>query len=71
VGAQQFAAERIVRHFRVAGIQSKLLVFLRADDLEAGRGVPRYVAQKMELRQLVLDSGDAARAKPKLLTRRD
>ncbi|MBA3883608.1 MAG: hypothetical protein H0X73_13105 [Chthoniobacterales bacterium] len=53
VAAQQFAAEQIVRHFQgVAG--GKLLVFLRLADLESGRGVPFYVAQKLSLRQVVL-----------------
>ncbi len=68
VVAQQFAAEQIVRHFRVAGMQSKLLVFLRASDLEAGLGVPRYVAQKLPVRQLVLDSSGTAATQAKLLT---
>ena len=69
--AQEFAAEKIVRHFRAAGMQSKLLVFLRARDLEAGQGVPRYVAQKMQVRQLVLDASGAAPVRAKLLTSRD
>lgn len=68
VVAQQFAAEQIVRHFRSAGMQSKLLVFLRASDLEAGLGVPRYVAQKLSVRQLVLDSSGTAATRAKLLT---
>ena len=69
--AQEFSAEKIVRHFRAAGMQSKLLVFLRTRDLEAGRGVPRYVAQKLQVRQLVLDSSGAAPVRAKLLTSRD
>ncbi|MEP6820835.1 MAG: hypothetical protein ABI946_00635 [Chthoniobacterales bacterium] len=68
VVAQQFAAEQIVRHLRAAGMQSKLLVFLRASDLEAGLGVPRYVAQKLPVRQLVLDSSGTAPTRAKLLT---
>ncbi len=71
VVAQQCAAEEIVRHFRAAGMQSKLLVFLRASDLEAGLGVPRYVAQKLSVRQLVLDSSGTAVTHAKLLTLRD
>ncbi len=68
VVAQQFAAEQIVRHFRTAGTQSKLLVFLRDSDLEAGLGVPRYVAQKLPVRQLVLDSSGTEPTRAKLLT---
>lgn len=71
VVAQQFAAEEIVRHFRSAGMQSKLLVFLRSSDLEAGLGVPRYVAQKLQVRQLVLDSSGTRPTQAKLLTMRD
>ena len=71
MAAQQFAAERIVRHFRAAGMKSKLLVFLHGEDLEAGLGVPRYVAQKMDVRQLVLDWRGAAPVRPQLLTSRD
>ncbi|HMJ05933.1 MAG TPA: ChaN family lipoprotein, partial [Chthoniobacterales bacterium] len=68
---QQFAAEKIVRYFRAAPTRGKLLVFLRANDLEAGRGVPRYVAQKLQVRQLVLDSTSSAPVRAKLLTRRE
>lgn len=67
---QQYAAEKIVRHFRERGVEGKLLVFLRRGDLEAGQGVPRYVAQKLQLRQLVLDSSTPISPRPKLLTRR-
>jgi hypothetical protein len=65
---QQFAAARIIEHFRSAGPAGKLLVFLREEDLLPGEGVPRYVAQKLKLRQLVLGSANPNAAQPKLLT---
>ena len=71
VARQQFAADKIVRHLRAAGALSKLLVFLEERDLEAGLGVPRYVAQKLQVRQVVLDSSGGGPVRPKLLTRRD
>ena len=71
VAGQQYAADKIVRHFRESGGQGKVLVFLRASEMEAGAGVPRYVAQKLQLRQLVLDSSGSAPVRPKLLTDRE
>lgn len=69
VAEQQFAAEQIIRHFE-GGKGGKLLAFLPAADLESGRGVPFYVAQKLSLRQLVLGpSGEYSSAR-KLLTGR-
>jgi len=68
VARLQFAAERIVRHFRAAGRDSKLLVFSGTADLEAAEGVPYYVAQKLKLRQLVLGSNAPKVEPPKLLT---
>ncbi|MGI9088159.1 MAG: hypothetical protein ACR2HH_10545 [Chthoniobacterales bacterium] len=66
---RQFIAEQIVHRFReVAG--SKLLVFLAASDLEEGRGVPTYVAQKISLRQLVLGSDRPNESSNRLLTGR-
>jgi len=67
--AEQFAAERIARHFQSGGA-GKLLVFLRQSDLEPGRGVPYFVPQKVQLRQLVFGS-DRTRGGTKLLTDRD
>ncbi len=66
---QQFAAEMIVRHFRAAGAEGKLLVFSSEADLEAGRGVPFYVAQKLPLRQLVFGPEGRETNSAKLLTR--
>ena len=66
--AQQFAATQIVDHFRGAGAGGKLLVFLRREDLVAGQGVPHYVAQKMDLRQVVLASDALQEERRKLLT---
>lgn len=68
--AQQFAAERIVRHFAAGGTATKLLVFAQPEDLVAGDGVPFYVAQKSNVRQLVLDSQVAERPAARLLTNR-
>lgn len=65
---QQFAAEKIIRLFRTTGSGGKLLVFIRGEGLAAGQGVPHYVAQKIQLRQLVLDSPVAAPARSRLLT---
>jgi hypothetical protein len=67
VATEQFAAEQIVQHFRAAGAGGKLLVFMRRDALGAGAGVPLFVAQKMELRQVILSS-DASPAREKMLT---
>ena len=52
---EQFAAERIAQHFQSGG-GGKLLAFLRQSDLEPGRGVPYFVRQKVQLRQLVFGS---------------
>ncbi len=64
--AEQFAAERIARHFQGGG-GGKLLVFLRQSDLEPGRGIPYFVPQKVQLRQLVFGS-NRSRPGTKLLT---
>ena len=66
---QQFAADAIVRHFQSAPSGGKLLVFARRGDLESGRGIPFFVAQKVQLRQLVLGSAGATQPGAKLLTR--
>lgn len=66
---QQYAAERIVQHFRGAPSGTKLLAFIEGADLESGEGVPFYVAQKLPQRQLLFDSDSASRARTKLLTR--
>ena len=66
---QQFAAARIVQHFQTGGSGDKLLVFLPEADLAAGLGVPYFVAQKLQLRQLVLGSDAGASGRAKLLTR--
>jgi len=71
VAIQQFAAERIVRHVRGSGQAGKLFVFLRGSDMEAGLGVPRYVRQKLSVRQLVFEASGSAPIRGKLLTRWD
>ena len=65
---QQFAAAKIVQHFESGGSGGKLLVFLPEADLTAGRGVPYYVAQKVQLRQLVLGDEPGGSGPEKLLT---
>jgi hypothetical protein len=45
-------------------------VFLPSSDLEGGRGVPFYVAQKLSLRQLVLGPNAEPSGARKLLTTR-
>jgi uncharacterized iron-regulated protein len=67
---QQFTAEGIVHYLRSAEPGKKLLIFAAGQDLENGHGVPFYVAQKVEARQLVLGS-PATTTRPKLLTSRD
>jgi uncharacterized iron-regulated protein len=52
---EEFATERIVRHFREHR-DRKLLIFLHRRHLGSTRGVPYFVAQKIRARQLVLDS---------------
>ena len=69
--SQQYSAEKIVRFLRERSGAGKLLVFLRAADMREGLGVPRYVAQKVQVRQLVLDSSGAQPVRAKLLTGRD
>ena len=64
--ADQFAAATIVRHFQSGG-SGKLLVFLRQPDLEPGRGVPYFVTQKIQVRQLVLGSSRPAHLRAGLL----
>ena len=64
---EQHAAEKIAGHFG-ANAGSKLLVFLRQSDLEPGRGVPFFVTQRVQVRQLVLGSDRLANRRGKLLT---
>ncbi len=66
--AQQFAAERIVRQVRATGAGDKLLVFLKGEDMEVGRGVPRYVEQKVQARQVIWGPDERERGRPRLLT---
>ncbi|HEX7517933.1 MAG TPA: ChaN family lipoprotein [Chthoniobacterales bacterium] len=53
--AEEFAAERIVGHYREQR-DEKLLIFIHRRHLGSARGVPYFVAQKIKARQLVLDS---------------
>jgi hypothetical protein len=52
--AEQFAALKIVEHFR-AHRDGKILVFLRREHLGHDYGVPYFVAQKTKARQLILN----------------
>jgi hypothetical protein len=67
--SEQFAAEQIVRFFQTRGIP-KLLVFMQTGDLESNDGVPFYVAQKLNLRQVVLGANAPRSSRAKLLTSR-
>ncbi len=64
--AMEFAAETIVRSFRALGSGSKLLVFASGRSLEGENSVPAFVAQKLNVRQLVF--GPNTRERPKLMT---
>lgn len=55
---EQFAAELIVQHLRNTNAGAKLLVFAEGTDLQSGRGIPFYVAQKLPVRQLVFGRDD-------------
>jgi hypothetical protein len=68
VASQQFAAGQIVRFFQTRGIP-KLLVFMQTSDLESSDGVPFYVSQKLQLRQVVLGPNASRSSSTKLLTR--
>jgi hypothetical protein len=52
---QQCIAENIVEYFRDKP-DAKLLVLIRRAEIETSHGVPFYVARKLNVRQLVLDS---------------
>jgi uncharacterized iron-regulated protein len=62
----EFAAERLVRHFR-ANRDRKLLIFLHQRYLGNTRGVPYFVAQKIRARQLVLESETDRSSRSQLL----
>lgn len=65
---RQFAAETIVRFFRAAPSDARLLVFSSSAEFADGHGIPYYVAQKIELRQLVFDREASQPARSPLLT---
>lgn len=64
--AEEFAAERIIEHFR-RHRDKKLLVLIRRRHLEKDRGVPYFVAEKIKARQLVLDSQPHPSSRSQLL----
>ena len=67
--AEQTIAENIVR-FRRAHPESKLLVFLPNDMMIDPREVAEYVAQKQNVRQMILDrAGAPPEKRPQLLAR--
>lgn len=63
----QFVAEQIIQRLR-AHPAEKLLVFLDRHELETTDGVPSLVAQKSNVRQLVLESKGQADPRARLLT---
>ena len=65
---RQFAAETIVRQLRSAGGDARLIVFASSADFADVHGVPFYVAQKLNVRQLVLDRETAQPVRSPLLT---
>jgi hypothetical protein len=65
---EEFAAERIVGHFR-AHRDRKLLIFLHGRHLGSAGGVPYLVAQKIRARQLVLDSEADRSSRSQLMAR--
>jgi uncharacterized iron-regulated protein len=67
--AEEYAAERIVEHFRKHR-DEKLLLFVQRRHLGGSRGVPYFVAQKIKARQLVLDSEPHRSSRSQLLARR-
>jgi uncharacterized iron-regulated protein len=66
---EEFAAERIVGHFREHR-DRKLLIFVHRRHLGSTRGVPYFVAQKIRARQLVLDSQTDRSSRSQLLALR-
>jgi hypothetical protein len=66
--AEQFAASKIVAHFREHR-SGKILVFLRRDHLSRDHGVPFFVAQKTKARQLILNPQHRSQSGPGLLAR--
>lgn len=67
VVANEFAAERIIDQLKEHE-GGKLLVFLRRADLDNAQGVPFFVAQKLNVRQVVLDSKQPGGQRANLLT---
>jgi hypothetical protein len=64
--AEQFAAARIVEHFREHR-SGKILLFLRREHLGRDHGVPFFVAQKTKARQLILNPQRHSQPGPGLL----
>ena len=65
--AKLFAAERIVTYMS-AHPGSRMLIFMHRRDVTGTSGVPDFVAQKVQLRQLILDEGKGSGERPRLLT---
>ena len=66
----EFVAEIIVRRLR-AHPGEKLLIFIQRSELDAASGAPLFVAQKSNVRQLVLESKQPSKTRTRLLTRND
>ena len=67
--AAQFAAEKIVAHMR-EHTGEKLLVFARRRELTGDCGLPAFVSQKLDIRQITLDRERARATQPRLVSTR-
>ena len=66
-GGRACTADSIVRQFRALNL-TKLLVVADRNDLETARGLPYFVAQRLPVRQLILDSAGAGNEPARLMT---
>lgn len=69
VVAGQFAAERIVAFMREHEGE-KLLVFARRHDLSGACGLPAFVSQKLNVRQITFDRDRTRTTRPRLVSAR-
>jgi hypothetical protein len=61
-------ADNVAREFRTTAA-GKLLVVIERSDLDPANGVPFLVAQRLQVKQVVLDARSPARNRERLLTR--
>jgi hypothetical protein len=69
VVAEQFAAEKIVAFMREHEGE-KLLVFARRRDLNGACGLPAFVSQKLNVRQITFDRDRTRSTRPRLVSAR-